>query len=86
MALIREAAASQQGDRGWQTYDEQFRLRQESQPKAWNLIHPELWLRIMTLSQYHHMPISAGSTEMYGRAAACMTGRGHMIDFNCKHK
>ena len=49
MNIIREAA-SRSVTFTWRSYDEQFRLRQESEVQSWGKINSDLWLRLMTSS------------------------------------
>ena len=49
MNIIREAA-SRSATFTWRSYDEQFRLRQESEVESWGKINSDLWLRLMTSS------------------------------------
>ncbi len=50
MAIIREAEGRSSGSMSWKTYDENFRMRQAIKPQSWASIHPDLWLRTMTLT------------------------------------
>lgn len=47
MATIRQAASRRQ-DFAWRSYDEQFRMRQETFLQPWSKLNTDLWLKIMT--------------------------------------
>lgn len=66
MSLIRECA-HRQGGYAWRTYDEQFRVRQASNPAPWSSINQDLWLRCMSLRdttpQVVHTPHGVNRTK-----------------------
>ena len=66
--IIREAA-SHSATFTWRSYDEQFRLRQESEVESWGKINSDLWLRLMTSStvtapQASTMPNSSNTSKL----------------------
>ena len=71
VAIIREAANRSPPSMAWRTYDEQFRLRQATNPQPWGKINADLWLRIMSMPsiQSNYCPSPAPS-------------RGTCLDFN----
>ena len=75
MSVIREAAIGQAG-LAWCSYDEQFRLRQAIEPRPWDVINADLWLRIMTLGNRPGMPGRAVS------ATQSSASQLHCLDFN----
>ena len=64
-AEIVRSAALQFPGWGWKAYDEQFRLRKESNPaQAWGIVDSELWLTVAgaaVTSNYN-----SSSTVIYG--------------------
>lgn len=69
MNIIREAA-SRSPPLSWRTYDEQFRLRQSTNPQPWGKLNSDLWLRVMTVSA------SAVQHE------SLRVSKAHCLDFN----
>lgn len=69
MNIIREAAA-RSSSLSWRTYDEQFRLRQSTNPQPWGKLNSDLWLRVMT--------VSSASTQL----ESLRVSKAHCLDFN----
>ena len=64
MSLIREAESRSTGSTAWRAYDESFRMRQAIEPMSWSKIHPDLWLRTMTL-QASSLPKPASTGQAF---------------------
>lgn len=69
MNIIREAAA-RTPSLSWRTYDEQFRLRQSTNPQPWGKLNSDLWLRVMT--------VTSTSTQ----SESFRVSKPHCLDFN----
>lgn len=49
MNVIREPEAGHKGLK-WKIYNKQFLYRQIHNPTSWAKLHPDLWLRVMTVT------------------------------------
>ena len=76
--LIREAA-SHSTNSTWQSYDEQFRLRQTSQIQSWGKINSDLWLRVMTSNSVPSRTAAATTSSYQDQSPRIL---GTCIDFN----
>lgn len=64
MYNIRECAVRQNGD-AWRVYDEQFRLRQASNPAPWSVINNDLWWRCILVRDTSEQPKPASDRFKY---------------------
>ena len=58
MSLVREKAVLH-NNYSWRTYDEQFRLMQVRNPKSWDKMDTDLWLRVMPVQRVASAPVAS---------------------------
>lgn len=78
MNIIREAASRSPylASLAWRAYDEQFRIRQGSNPQPWGKLNPDLWLRVMTSSSFSQPEASRAAK------ANCLDFNNGFCNFN----